>query len=174
MGLLLLVDDAEAVVVAQGNDKLGEFVIRDAGAKLAIERVGGRLAQGEPIDVLDRLGQLGRVEQRAFDLLDVAFEPLISGLSRLGSLGLLLPRRPLFDPVANLRRQESPQATNFVGGHSLVLGQFADRVAIVAQMGGNFLDRQPALFHKGFPSFTASESFPVRRAFGQHCRGSVR
>lgn len=41
-------------------------------------------------------------------------------------------------------------------------------------MGCNFLDGQPALLHKGFSGFSASESFPMRRAFGHNCRSSVR
>jgi hypothetical protein len=36
MRLLLLVDNAQSVVIAQSHDEFGQFFIRDAGSKLAI------------------------------------------------------------------------------------------------------------------------------------------
>ena len=46
---------------------------------------------------------------------------------------------------------------DFAVGHLLALDPFVDRVAIDAQMGGDFFDGQPALLHKGFSGFSASE-----------------
>ena len=54
----LFVDEAQPVVVAQRHDQLGELLVRDARAQLAVERVGGRLAEREAVDLLDRLRQL--------------------------------------------------------------------------------------------------------------------
>ena len=96
------------------------------------------------------------------------------GSSRFGCLNLLLTSGPLLDPGVNLGREEFPPATDVVSGHLLALDPFVDRVAIDAQMGGDFLDGQPALLHNGFSGFSASDSFPVRRGFGWHCRNAVR
>jgi hypothetical protein len=82
--------------------------------------------------------------------------------------------RSLFHPVVNFGREEFPKPPDFVCWHLLALNSFADRVAIDAPGGGNFSVGQPALLHKGFSGFSASESFPMRRAFGQHCRNSIR
>ena len=59
---------AETVFLAQSDHELGQVVVADAAAKLAVERVDGGLAQGEAVDVVDGLGELRLIEQRALDL----------------------------------------------------------------------------------------------------------
>ena len=73
MRLFLFVDDAKAVVVAKRNHKVGEFVIGNTRAKLAIHGVGSGLPEREAINLLDGLGKLRRIEQCAFDLVGIAF-----------------------------------------------------------------------------------------------------
>ena len=66
-----LLDQAQAVLFAQGHDQLGQVFVADAGAQLAVERIRGRLAQRVAVDLVDRLAQLRVVEQRALDPLRI-------------------------------------------------------------------------------------------------------
>lgn len=79
-----LVDDAEAIIVTQGDAQLGQLFVGNAGAKLAIERIGGGLAEREAVVFLDGLGEWRRVEQRAFDLIGVALQPFVGAKTRAG------------------------------------------------------------------------------------------
>jgi hypothetical protein len=74
----------QAVVIAQGHDEFGQFFIRNAGAKLAVQRVGRRLPEREAVNFFDGLGELRRVEQHAFDLLGVAFQAFVCAETRAG------------------------------------------------------------------------------------------
>ena len=81
---LFLVDDAQSIFFAQGNDQLGKVFVTDAAAELAVESVGGGLAQWVAIDVLNGTLEGIGVEERAFDGLGMVLESFVGAVARTG------------------------------------------------------------------------------------------
>lgn len=75
-------NDAEPVIVAQRHHQLRQCVVGDAGTELAVERVRGRLAERESVDLLDSLAEFWGFEERAFRLAGVALQTLVRTKTR--------------------------------------------------------------------------------------------
>ncbi len=52
MALFPLVNDAEPILFVQGHREIGESLVGDAGAELAVERVNGGLAERVAVDLM--------------------------------------------------------------------------------------------------------------------------
>ena len=104
--MFLVVDQAESVIIAQRGDKVSQSVVGDSGAKLAVQCICGGLAKREAIDFLNGFGELGGLEEGAFDPLRVAFEALIGAetgtrrSAKLATHGHFLGHNE-FDPFPN-------------------------------------------------------------------------
>src|SRR4051812_19152749 len=66
--------------------------------------------------------------------------------------GLVVPRLLLrssarFDPFINFKYLRPPRATNLVGWQSAALDPSVNCVTAHAQVGGDFVNRQPSSFH---------------------------
>ena len=84
-GLLLLVDQAQPVVVAQRDDELGQLVVGDAGSQLAVERVGRPTgAAGSGRCPRWPCASSGESNSVPFDLLGVALQPLVGAEAGAG------------------------------------------------------------------------------------------
>jgi len=53
LDLFLFMDKTKAVFVPQGNDQLGQGLVAEAAAKLAIQSIDGRLPEGIAVNILD-------------------------------------------------------------------------------------------------------------------------
>src|SRR5262249_41263558 len=83
-GLLLVVDQTEPVLIAEGDDQLGQVLVGNPAAQLAIEGINRRRAERVAVNLVNRLEQLRRLEQRALEPVGVALQPLVAAEARAG------------------------------------------------------------------------------------------
>jgi hypothetical protein len=74
--------DAKPVLTPQGHDQLGKFFVRDPGPQLPVKRIGGRLAQGKPVNFFNAFSNLRQIEKSTPDLFGVAFQALVGPETR--------------------------------------------------------------------------------------------
>ena len=92
---VLLVDDAQPALVPERGDQLGEGLVGDAAAQLAVQRIDGGLTQRIAVDIVDGLPQRRRVEHQSLDALRVALQALVGAKTRPGGPTELPPDLPL-------------------------------------------------------------------------------
>src|SRR4051812_38374705 len=72
-----LLDQTQAVFVAQGNHQFGQRIIADPALQLPIQSIGCALGQGVTIDVVYCLEQKRRGEESLLSLTSVLLESLV-------------------------------------------------------------------------------------------------